>query len=117
MNRLCSAVGKTQRDVWSWLIRRSRWTQAVSRRSSSAASSGGRPSARAWAAGSRFVSSMYRWIGSLMRLTAANRSRGAAGSTGPLVIGRPTLRGAVHPDRVPRAVARADAHPQRVRPG
>ena len=39
MNRECSAVGKTQRALWSWLIRRRRWSQAVSRRSSSAASS------------------------------------------------------------------------------
>ena len=46
VNRECSAVGNTQRALWSWLIRRSRWTQAVSRRSSSAASSSGRPAAR-----------------------------------------------------------------------
>ena len=43
VNRECSAVGKTQRALWSWLIRRSRWTQAVSSRSSSATSSSGRP--------------------------------------------------------------------------
>ena len=46
MKRECSAVGKTQRALWSWLIRRSRWSQAVSRRSSSATSSSGRPAAR-----------------------------------------------------------------------
>ena len=28
VKRECSAVGKTQRALWSWLIRRSRWTQA-----------------------------------------------------------------------------------------
>ena len=28
MKRECSAVGKTQRALWSWLIRRSRWSQA-----------------------------------------------------------------------------------------
>ena len=43
MKRECSAVGKTQRALWSWLIRRSRWSQAVSSRSSSATSSSGSP--------------------------------------------------------------------------
>ena len=43
MKRECSAVGKTQRALCSWLIRRRRWSQAVSRRSSSATSSSGRP--------------------------------------------------------------------------
>ena len=46
MNRLCSAVGKTQRALWSWLTRRSRWSQAVSSRSSSAASSSRQPGGR-----------------------------------------------------------------------
>ena len=50
VNRECSAVGKTQRALWSWLIRRSRWSQAVSSRSSSAASSSGRPAARGFVA-------------------------------------------------------------------
>ena len=45
VKRECSAVGKTQRALWSWLIRRSRWSQAVSSRSSSATSSSGRPAA------------------------------------------------------------------------
>ena len=45
MKRECSAVGKTQRALWSWLIRRSRWSQAVSSRSSSATSSSGSPAA------------------------------------------------------------------------
>ena len=47
VNRECSAVGKTHRALWSWLIRRSRWSQAVSRRSSSATSSSGSPAADA----------------------------------------------------------------------
>ena len=51
VNRECSAVGKTQRALWSWLIRRSRWSQAVSRRSSSATSSSGRPAAAGFVAG------------------------------------------------------------------
>ena len=37
-NRLCSAVGKTQRADWSWGMRRRRWTHGVSMRSSSVAS-------------------------------------------------------------------------------
>ena len=45
VKRECSAVGKTQRALWSWLIRRSRWSQAVSSRSSSATSSAGSPAA------------------------------------------------------------------------
>ena len=57
VNRECSAVGNTQRALWSWLIRRSRWTHAVSSRSSSATSSGARPAARASAGLSRLVSS------------------------------------------------------------
>src|SRR6187200_1999846 len=82
VNRECSAVGKTQRALWSWLIRRSRWSQAVSRRSSSATSSSGRPAADDSEAVSRLVSSMYPWIGSLMRLTAANGCRLMSGSSG-----------------------------------
>ena len=75
VNRECSAVGKTQRALWSWLIRRSRWTHAVSSRSSSATSSGWRSAARDSSGARRFVSSTYPWIGSLMRLTAANGRR------------------------------------------
>ena len=45
VKRECSAVGKTQRALWSWLIRRRRWSHAVSSRSSSATSSSGRPAA------------------------------------------------------------------------
>ena len=45
VKRECSAVGKTQRALWSWLIRRIRWSQAVSSRSSSATSSSGSPAA------------------------------------------------------------------------
>ena len=72
VKRLCSAVGKTQRALCSWLMRRSRWTQGVSSRSASATVSGGSP-ARALCSGvKRLVSSMYPWIGSLMRLTASN---------------------------------------------
>jgi hypothetical protein len=58
VNRECSAVGKTQRALWSWLIRRSRCSQTVSRRSSSAVSSSGNPADVAAADESRFVSSM-----------------------------------------------------------
>ena len=43
VKRECSAVGKTQRALWSWLIRRSRWSQAVSSRSSSATVLVGQP--------------------------------------------------------------------------
>ena len=46
VKRECSAVGKTQRALWSWLIRRSRWSQAVSSRSSSATSSVRQPGRR-----------------------------------------------------------------------
>ena len=72
VKRECSAVGKTQRALWSWLIRRSRWSQAVSSRSSSATSSSGRPATADSAVVRRLVSSTYPWIGSLMKLTAAN---------------------------------------------
>jgi hypothetical protein len=58
VKRLCSAVGKTQRALWSWLMRRIRWTQAESIRSPSAASSGGSPSAAARSGANRLVSSM-----------------------------------------------------------
>ena len=58
VNRECSAVGKTQRALWSWLIRRSRWSQAVSSRSSSATSSAGSPAAADSSGASRLVSSM-----------------------------------------------------------
>ena len=71
VKRECSAVGKTQRALWSWLMRRSRCSHAVSSRSSSATSSAGSPAAAAASGASRFVSSTYPWIGSLMRLTAA----------------------------------------------
>ena len=57
VNRECSAVGKTQRALWSWLIRRRRWTQAVSSRSSSATSSAGNPAIADSAGESRLVSS------------------------------------------------------------
>ena len=57
VNRLCSAVGNTQRALWSWLTRRRRCIHAVSSRSSSAASSGGRPASRASAGVARLVSS------------------------------------------------------------
>src|SRR5919108_4657643 len=83
VNRECSAVGKTHRALWSWLIRRRRWSQAVSRRSSSATSSPGRPAADDSEAVSRLVSSIYPWIGSLMRLTAANGCRLIGGSGDP----------------------------------
>ena len=72
VKRECSAVGKTQRALCSWLIRRRRWSQPVSRRSSSATSSSGSPAAAEAAVVSRLVSSTYPWIGSLIRLTAAN---------------------------------------------
>ncbi len=55
MKRECSAVGKTQRALWSWLMRRSRCSQALSRMSSSAASSGASPAPRASPGASRFV--------------------------------------------------------------
>ena len=45
VKRECSAVGKTQRALCNWLMRRSRCSQAVSRRSSSATSSAGSPAA------------------------------------------------------------------------
>src|SRR5262245_31976013 len=83
VNRECSAVGKTHRALWSWLMRRRRWSQAVSRRSSSATSSLGRPAADDSEAVSRLVSSMYPWIGSLIRLTAANGCRLMDGSGDP----------------------------------
>ena len=86
VNRECSAVGNTQRALWSWLIRRRRWTHAVSRRSSSATSSAWRPAARASSGARRLVSSTYPWIGSLMRLTDANGRRRPARAP------RPSLR-------------------------
>ena len=45
VKRECSAVGKTHRALCSWLIRRRRWSHAVSSRSSSATSSSGSPAA------------------------------------------------------------------------
>ncbi len=51
VNRECSAVGKTQRALWSWLMRRSLWSQVVSSRSCSATSSSGRPAAVGLGAG------------------------------------------------------------------
>ena len=45
VKRECSAVGKTHRALWSWLIRRRRWSQAESSRSSSATLSSGSPAA------------------------------------------------------------------------
>src|SRR5262245_64972811 len=83
VKRECSAVGKTQRALWSWLIRRRRWSHAVSRRSSSATSSPGRPAADDSEAVSRLVSSIYPWIGSLIRLTAAKGCRLMDGSGDP----------------------------------
>ena len=73
VNRECSAVGKTQRALWSWLMRRSRWSQVVSSRSCSATSSSGRPAAVDSARVRRFVRSMYPWMGSEIRLTATKR--------------------------------------------
>src|SRR6476659_4388204 len=75
VKRECSAVGKTQRALWSWLIRRSRWTHAVSRISCSATSSSGRSAAADSSRVRRLVSSMYPWTWSLMRLTALNACR------------------------------------------
>ena len=46
VNRLCSAVGKTQRADWSCGIRRRRWTHGASIRSCSVASPAVSPSAR-----------------------------------------------------------------------
>ena len=97
VKRECSAVGKTQRALWSWLIRRSRCSQAVSRRSSSATSSAGSPAAADSAGPSRLVSSMYPWIGSLMKLTAANGCR----RTDPVRAPRCETR-AVHAPTLPR---------------
>ena len=62
MNRECSAVGNTHRALWSWLIRRRRWSHALSSRSCSAAAS----------PDTGLVSSTYPWMGSLIRLTEAN---------------------------------------------
>ena len=57
VKRECSAVGKTQRALWSWLIRRMRWSHAVSSRSSSATVSSGRPANADSSALRRLVSS------------------------------------------------------------
>ena len=58
VKRECSAVGKTQRALWSWLIRRRRWSQAVSRRSSSATVLGRQPGGR------RLVAAIRRFVSS-----------------------------------------------------